>query len=172
MNKSTNAGIFQLTKRLMENSGLKRKGDEIGVKKDESHDPVYLKDILREFKGKLYVPEEVFKIDLSEEEEFERNLVELPKMSFDDFQKALKNDKIRLLTSKSVSVTDFGLRDFIVDLKEIPGDKKLQKTKWAIKLSDSQAREVLEEYTGAQYEIEKHHSVINNYLFTLFSILS
>lgn len=130
MGKVPNIGIFQLLKKLVEKSGV-RKEDEVGGQKGESSRPVYLKDILKEFKGKLYAPEDVFKVGLSEEEEFNRNLEELPKMSFEDFQKALKNDKIKLLTSKSDSgYSSFGYRDFIVDLKEIPGDKRLHRTKW------------------------------------------
>ncbi|XP_077212557.1 ftsH extracellular protease family [Tasmannia lanceolata] len=155
LNKASENGISQLAKQLYERSGFKKGENE---SKEENSDPVYLKDILREFKGKLYVPEEVFKARLSEEEEFKRNLEELPKMSFENFQKALKSDKIKLLTSKSVTGTssNYGYRDFVVDLKEIPGDKNLQRTKWAMKLTDNEARAVLEEYTGPQYEIEKH----------------
>ncbi|KAG6469439.1 hypothetical protein ZIOFF_074156 [Zingiber officinale] len=58
-----------------------------GGKKGESENPVHLKALLREFKGKLHAPEEVFKDNLFEEEEFERNSEELPWMSFKDFQK-------------------------------------------------------------------------------------
>ncbi|KAG0449913.1 hypothetical protein HPP92_027039 [Vanilla planifolia] len=78
-------------------------------------------------------------------------------MSFEDLQKHLRTDKIKLLTSKSIlGTTDFKYRDFIVDLKEIPGDKNIQKTRWATKLSATQVEEFLEEYKGAQYEIETH----------------
>ncbi|XP_029120493.1 probable inactive ATP-dependent zinc metalloprotease FTSHI 1, chloroplastic isoform X2 [Elaeis guineensis] len=151
--------VFQLLKRLLGESGVKKEGDEGGGGRGgEASSPVYLKDILREFRGKLYVPEEVFKGNLSEEEEFERNLKELPAMTFEDFQKHLMAGKIKLLTSRSDvgSPPDIGYRDFVVDLKEMPGDKSIQKTKWAIRLSASQARAVMEEYTGPQYEIEKH----------------
>nr|CAD1824191.1 unnamed protein product [Ananas comosus var. bracteatus] len=92
------------------------------------------------------------------EREFERNLKELPLMSFEDFQKHLKAGKVKLLTSKSTagSPLEIGYRDFIVDLEEIPGDKSIQKTKWAIRLSASQVQTVMEEYKGQQYEIERH----------------
>ncbi|KAG9448252.1 hypothetical protein H6P81_014380 [Aristolochia fimbriata] len=147
----------QLVKRLLEKSDV---GDEEGVtdRKGESTNPVYLKDILREFKGKLYVPEEAFKASLSEEEEFDRNLEVLPKMSFDDLEEFLKRDKIKLLISKSTAgvLADIGYRDFVVELKEMPGDKTLQRTTWAVKLTPNQAMTVLEEYSGPQYEIEKH----------------
>ncbi|XP_058095911.1 probable inactive ATP-dependent zinc metalloprotease FTSHI 1, chloroplastic [Magnolia sinica] len=100
----------------------------------------------------------VFRVRLSEEEEFDHNLQELPKMSFEDFQKAWKSDKIKLLTSKSVAGvdSDYGYRNFVVDLKEIPGDKQLQRTKWAMNLTENQSQTLLEEYRGPQYEIEKH----------------
>lgn len=129
LSKVPDIRIFQLAKKLLEKSGM-RKEDEIEGQKGESSGPVYLKDILKEFKGQLYAPEQVFKVDLSEEKEFNRNLGELPKMSFEDFQKALKSDKVKLLTSKSDPGTYSGYRDFIVDLKQIPGDKRLQRTKW------------------------------------------
>ncbi|XP_058095909.1 probable inactive ATP-dependent zinc metalloprotease FTSHI 1, chloroplastic isoform X2 [Magnolia sinica] len=158
LNKAADSGIFQLAKKLSDIWGIKRKGDVVGGQTGEPSDPVYLKDILREFKGKLYVPEEVFRVRLSEEEEFDRNLQELPKMSFEDFQKAWKSDKIKLLTSKSVAGvdSDYGYRNFVVDLKEIPGDKQLQRTKWAMNLTENQSQTLLEEYRGPQYEIEKH----------------
>nr|DAD17907.1 TPA_asm: hypothetical protein HUJ06_019370 [Nelumbo nucifera] len=184
-------GIFGVAKRLYQKSRFGKQGDEVGGKKEESSEPVYLKDILREYKGKLYVPEAVFKATLSEEEEFDRNLEELPKMSFEDFMKAMANNKVELLTSKALVSSDYGYRDFVVNLKEIPGDKSLQRTKWqvsiyllfllifliqcyicfftyssiflylpytnrALKLSENQARIVLEEYRGPQYEIETH----------------
>ena len=121
-------GAFEFIKRKTENE--KEKEKERGEVVNES---VYLSDILREYKGKLYVPEQVFGQELSEEEEFEKNVKELPKMSLEDFRKAMENDKVKLLTSKEeasgVSYSG-GYRDFIVDLKEIPGVKSLQRTKW------------------------------------------
>ncbi|KAG1346677.1 putative inactive ATP-dependent zinc metalloprotease FTSHI 1, chloroplastic [Cocos nucifera] len=133
--KAPDFRVFKLLKRLLGESGLKKEGDEGGgVRGGEASSPVYLKDILREFRGKLYVPEEVFKGNLSEEEEFERNLQELPAMTFEDFQKHLMAGKIKLLTSRSDvgSPPDIGYRDFVVDLKEMPGDKSIQKTKWRV----------------------------------------
>ncbi|PIA34763.1 hypothetical protein AQUCO_03700199v1 [Aquilegia coerulea] len=150
INKGFNFKSFRLPKRFLE-----KLDDE---KEKGSLDPVYLKDLLREFKGKLYIPEEVFKVNLSEQEEFDRIFEELPKMSYEDFQKVLKNDKVDLLTSKAVSgiPSEYGYRDFIVDLKEIPGDKSLQRTKWAMKLNETQAQTILEQYTGQQYVIASH----------------
>lgn len=145
----------KLLKRLFGGGEGRREGDS---KRGDSSNPVYLKDILREFKGNLYVPEEVFRESLSEEEQFERDLKELPVMNYEDFEKHLKADKIKLLTSRSMAGVspDIGYRDFVVELKDIIGDKSLQKTRWAIRLTASQAREALEEYKGPQYEIEKH----------------
>ncbi|KAI0516063.1 hypothetical protein KFK09_008735 [Dendrobium nobile] len=150
---------FKVLKRLLGDSyGASGKiGHEgTGEYVTQTDSPVHLKDILREFKGQLYVPEEVFRENLSEEEEFERDMRELPLMSFEDFQKHLTAGKIKQLTSKSmVGAPGVGYTDFIVELNEIPGDKNLQKTRWAIRLSATQAQAVLAEYKGAQYEIEK-----------------
>ncbi|KAF6170531.1 hypothetical protein GIB67_031939 [Kingdonia uniflora] len=95
--------------------------------------PVYLKDILREYKGKLYVPEDVFKANLSEEEEFDRNLEELPKLGFDYLVNVLECDKVKMLTSKAILL--------------------------AIELDGNQAQEVLKQYTGPQYEIERSNTM-------------
>lgn len=132
LNKSFDVRISEILKRLNLKALVKeqKKNVDDQVENDVSSGPVYLKDILKEYKGKLYVPEQIFGVNLSEEEEFDRNLEELPKMSFSDFQKAMKSNKIKLLTSKEVSAVSHGYRDFIVDLKEIPGDKKLHRTKW------------------------------------------
>ncbi|XP_020581886.1 probable inactive ATP-dependent zinc metalloprotease FTSHI 1, chloroplastic [Phalaenopsis equestris] len=152
--------ISQLVKRLLGDSyGSKGKCGQEGTGEcmNQSQNTVYLKDILREFKGQLYVPEEVFMENLSEEEVFDRDIHELPLLSFEDFQKHLTAGKIKQLTSKSMVGVPAGVgyRDFIVDLIETPGDKNLQKTRWAIRLSAAQTQAVYEEYKGARYEIEK-----------------
>lgn len=130
LSKSANAtgGAFEFIKRKLDSKTKleTEKSSEIG------NESVYLNDILREYKGKLYVPEQVFGSGVSEEEDFEKNVKDLPKMRLEDFRKAMKNDKVKLLTSKEdygVTYTT-GFRDFIVDLKEIPGVKSLQRTKW------------------------------------------
>ncbi|KAI7994023.1 hypothetical protein LOK49_LG11G02840 [Camellia lanceoleosa] len=87
----------------------------------------------------------------SEDVDFES----LPKLNLEDFQKYMKSDKVKLLTLKEDTGVPYGFRDFIVELKEIPGGKNLQRTKWAMKLDVSQAQAVLEEYTGLRKEIEK-----------------
>lgn len=128
LSKGANAtGAFEFIKRKLDSkTKIETEKSEIG------NESVYLSDILREYKGKLYVPEQVFGPELSEEEEFEKTVKDLPKMSLEDFRKAMKNDKVKLLTSKEVSGVPYtsGYRDFIVDLKEIPGVKSLQRTKW------------------------------------------
>ncbi|KAK9121974.1 hypothetical protein Syun_019591 [Stephania yunnanensis] len=106
---------------------------------------------LGSIKGSFYVPESVFKVNLSEEEEFDRNLEELPKMSFEDFQKAMKCGKVKLLSSKAVTGTsnDYGYRDFIVDLKKSLDIRVCR---------EQNALTILEQFTGPQYEIEQHTS--------------
>lgn len=155
-NKSFDFGAFRILKRL----NLKEKvttsegSEKIGDEKLEGN--VYLKDILREYKGKLYVPEQMFQANLSEEEEFDQNCDTLPKMSYEEFVKFMERDKVKLLILKEQSgvISGVGFADFIVELKEIPGDKSLHRTKWAMRLKPDQAQALLEEYKGPQYEIE------------------
>lgn len=133
LGKSSNEGVIEfVAKRLNLRSKAKKESIEGGNESGVVDEAVYLKDILREYKGKLYVPQQIFGAELSEEEEFEKNLEELPKMSLEDFRKAMKNDKVKLLTSKEVSGVSYvgGYGDFVLDLKDIPGDKSLQRTKW------------------------------------------
>ncbi|XP_009592878.1 probable inactive ATP-dependent zinc metalloprotease FTSHI 1, chloroplastic [Nicotiana tomentosiformis] len=152
--KGLNGGIMEILKRLNFKGLVKNGSDEGSLVNSEN---VYLKDILRKYKGKLYVPEQIFGANLSEEEEFENNVEDLPKMKLEDFQKYMKFDKIKLLTFKEDTGASlgFGFRDFVVELKDIPGEKSLQRTKWAMKLDQNQAQGLLEEYTGPRYEVEK-----------------
>ncbi|KAJ7945062.1 ATP-dependent zinc metalloprotease FtsH [Quillaja saponaria] len=157
LSKKLDAGLLDiLAKRLtFKAKSTKEKDDGQSVLGSEA---VYLKDILREYKGKLYVPEQIFGTGLSEEEEFDKNLDSLPRMSFEDFQKAMRSGKIKLLTSKEDKSVLYGngYREFVVDLKEIPGDKSLQRTKWALRVDENEALAILEEYPGQRYEIERH----------------
>lgn len=155
-NRSSDGGVFGLLKRLCLKELMEKKGDEGQNESGVNYGDVYLKDILREYKGKLYVPEQVFGENISEEEEFDRNVEGLPRMTLEDFLKAMESDKIKLLTFKEDGVSSgFGFVDFVVELKEIPGDKSLQRTKWTMNLDEDEAQSVLEEYTGPRYEIEK-----------------
>ncbi|GJU85732.1 probable inactive ATP-dependent zinc metalloprotease FTSHI 1, chloroplastic [Tanacetum coccineum] len=120
-------------------------GGEKGAK-DYAKD-VFLNDVLRKFRGKLYVPEQLFVDELSEEDEFVREFGELPRMGVEDLEKYVKSGMVKFVTFKDDV-------DFIVDLKEIPGDKNLQRTKWSVKMDDVRAQDVLKEYNGPRYEIE------------------
>lgn len=133
LSKKPEVGVFQfLVKKLNLGEKSKKESGEGQNERESKNEAVYLNDILRKYRGKLYVPEQIFGTELSEEEEFERNFDALPKMSLEDFQKAMEKDKVKLLTSKEVNGLSYGnvYRDFIVDLKEIPGEKSLQRTKW------------------------------------------
>ncbi|XP_027081356.2 probable inactive ATP-dependent zinc metalloprotease FTSHI 1, chloroplastic [Coffea arabica] len=154
-NKNLDYGVVGLLKTLNLKSLLSKTRYEGQLTK--SGEEVYLKDILREYKGKLYVPEQIFGANFSDEEEFEKNVEELPKMSIEDFRKCMKSDKIKLLTFKENPASPYGVgfRDFVVELKEIPGERSLQRTKWAMRLDESQAQVMLEQYTGPRNEIEK-----------------
>ncbi|XP_021754384.1 probable inactive ATP-dependent zinc metalloprotease FTSHI 1, chloroplastic [Chenopodium quinoa] len=156
-NKRYRFGAFEVLKKLI----LKDKGRENEVVEENGGEKlegnVYLKDILREFRGKLYVPEQLFGVNLSEEEEFDRSFKALPKMSYEEFVKFMRKDKVKLLTLKeeqSGMVTGDEVRDYIVELKETPGEKSLHRTRWAMQLDANQAQLILTEYTGPQYEIE------------------
>lgn len=131
LSRKSEVGVFDSVVKWL-NSRKKNEAIEGRNEGGTRSEAVYLQDILREYKGKLYVPEQVFNTELSEEEEFDRNIEALPKMSFEDFQKAMESDKVKLLTSKESIVVSYGnrFRDFIVDLREIPGEKSLQRTKW------------------------------------------
>ncbi|KAI3468595.1 hypothetical protein Pfo_025258 [Paulownia fortunei] len=158
--KGLNERVSEILKRL-NLKALVSKSDKQSSNKSDFVKPegeVYLKDLLREYKGKLYVPEQVFAASLSEEEEFDKNVKELPKMSYEDFQKYMKSDKIKLVSFKEdsgVSYGNYGYRDFVVDLKETPGDKSLHRTKWAMRLDEEQVQDLLEAYKGPRNEIEK-----------------
>lgn len=153
--KNLDYGVVGLLKTLNLKSLLSKTSYEGQLTK--SAEEVYLKDILREYKGKLYVPEQIFGANFSDEEEFEKNVEELPKMSIEDFRKCMKSDKLKLLTFKENAASTYGVgfRDFVVELKEIPGERSLQRTKWAMRLDENQAQVMLEQYTGPRNEIEK-----------------
>ncbi|KAL4023659.1 hypothetical protein IC575_017423 [Cucumis melo] len=133
LSRKSEVGVFDIVVKWLNS---RKKSKEEGIEGGNKSEAVYLEDILRECKGKLYVPEQVFNTELSEEEEFDRSFEALPKMSLKDFVKAMESDKVKLLTSKESIATFYGnrFRDFTVDLKEIPGEKSLQRTRWALRL--------------------------------------
>ncbi|PIN05433.1 hypothetical protein CDL12_22027 [Handroanthus impetiginosus] len=150
-------GILQrLNLKALASKFDEKSGNESSFVKPEGE--VYLKDLLREYKGKLYVPEEVFGCSLSEEEEFDKIVKELPRMSYEDFQKSLENDKIKFVSFKEgtgAAYDNDGYTDFIVDLKEIPGEKSLHRTKWAMRLDEDEVLDLFQTYNGPRIEIEK-----------------
>lgn len=135
--KGFNEGIWGIMNKLnlkaLVSGSAKESGSESNYAKPETE--VYLKDLLREYKGKLYVPEQVFVSNLSEEDEFDKNVKELPKMNYEDFRKYMESDKVKLVTFKEDGGVPYGdsvYRDFVVDLKDIPGETSLHKTKWSV----------------------------------------
>ncbi|RAL50987.1 hypothetical protein DM860_005343 [Cuscuta australis] len=157
--KGFDAGAFEILKKLNLKAFWGQRQEEGRTGKPGE---VYLKDILRGYKGKLYVPEQVFQSRLSEEEEFDKNVQELPRLELEDFQKCLKADKVKLVTFKEGDDSNerFGLRDLVVELKEIPGDKNLHRTKWTLRLDSNLAKTLLDEYTGMRYEVERQMSYV------------
>lgn len=126
-NGDSDDGLFGLFKKFS-----KKNGEEAVGSRNESgggNEDVYLKDLLREYRGKLYVPEQVFGQNVSEEEEFYLNVDGLPRMSLEDFLKAMRSDKVKMLSFLEENGASW-FRDFVVELKEIPGDKSLHRTKW------------------------------------------
>ncbi|CAM6098375.1 unnamed protein product [Calypogeia fissa] len=118
--------------------------------------PVYLSDLLRQYKGNLFVPEEAFEERVSELEQFNRSLDALPEMTFEDCLKYIKSDNVKLLTSRGIPFANGGYVywDFVVELEEVPGEKALQHRKWAMHLSEDEAQTILKEYKGPQREVE------------------
>ncbi|KAC9800209.1 hypothetical protein E3N88_45240 [Mikania micrantha] len=143
-------GALEIIKRL----NLKGLNDNRSLDGVDYPQDVHLNHILRKFKGKLYVPEQIFVKELSEEAEFNREFELLPRMSFDDLQKTVRTNMIKFMTFKDDDKVAYGHKDLIVELKEIPGDKNLQRTKWSVKLDEIQVQEVLKAYDGPRYEIE------------------
>ncbi|KAL1364108.1 probable inactive ATP-dependent zinc metalloprotease FTSHI 1, chloroplastic isoform X2 [Arachis hypogaea] len=164
LGRKFNVGIFDVLSKRLQSLKHQKKGEgtenEAQNQALEEKDSVHLRDLLKEYRGKLYVPEQVFGPELSEEEEFNKNVQSLPRISIEDFQKAMSKDKVKSITSKgdTAQFLSSGYRDYIVELKEIPGDKRLHITKWVLKLENSEAEEILEGYTGPRYEIERHNT--------------
>lgn len=158
-------GLSELTSKLLSKdiqetreSEEKQHGASSGdIDNEIPSNPVYLKDLLRQYKGELYVPEEAFKFHTSEMVEFNSILGTLPKMHLEDFLKAMRANQIEMLTSRAVQNPEgvYVYRDFIIDLKEPPAEKSSQRKKWTIHLSEEEAQAVLGEYSGPQREVER-----------------
>ncbi|KAH9568473.1 hypothetical protein CY35_03G078700 [Sphagnum magellanicum] len=129
-----------------------------GSDANERDKQVYLSDLLREYRGNLYVPEEAFSGHVSELEEFNRLLDVLPEMTFESFLKAMNAQQVEMLTSRGHASPrgEFVYYDFIVDLKSIPGEQHLQRRHWAMHLTEPEAQTVLSKYTGPQHEVETY----------------
>lgn len=136
--------------------------DQGEYKQDQSlnsNKSVYLSDLLREYKGELYVPEEAFKEPTPDLDSFQRNILTLPIMTFEHFLKAVKANQVTLLTSRGIlGSRKYVYHDFIVSLKDIPGEESLHRTKWAMHLTEDEAQIALKEYTGPQVEIETQYT--------------
>ncbi|XP_024360822.1 probable inactive ATP-dependent zinc metalloprotease FTSHI 1, chloroplastic [Physcomitrium patens] len=121
---------------------------------------VYLNDLLRGFKGNLYVPEEVFESQTDEFKEYSRQLESLPEMSFEEFLRAARAGEINFLVSRGVKTPEgkHAYYDFLVELKPVPGELTLQARKWSMHLSKEEAEVALKECKGEQVEVESHYS--------------
>lgn len=126
----------------------------------ESSRPVYLNDLLRGFKGNLYVPEEVFESQADELEEYNRQLDLLPEMGLDEFLRAARAGEVDMLVSRGVTTPEgkHSYYDFLVELKSVPGEPELQSPKRAMHLSKEEADVALRECKGDQVEVETRYS--------------
>ncbi|KAH9304112.1 hypothetical protein KI387_008516, partial [Taxus chinensis] len=141
----------------MQQTEDKQGGSTADNSKEAPSRPVYLQDLLRQYKGQLYVPEEAFDIQTSEIDEFNKSLKTLPEMRFEDFIKWMRANQIEMLTSRAYKSYwgDYKYVDFIVDLKDIPGVVSAETKKWVMHLSNEEAQAVLGEYSGPQREVAR-----------------
>ncbi|KAA0044893.1 putative inactive ATP-dependent zinc metalloprotease FTSHI 1 [Cucumis melo var. makuwa] len=140
LSRKSEVGVFDIVVKWLNS---RKKSKEEGIEGGNKSEAVYLEDILRECKGKLYVPEQVFNTELSEEEEFDRSFEALPKMSLKDFVKAMESDKVKLLTSKESIATFYGNR-----FRDFTGVKALTRVKpkqyWSsIQVRNTKLRRIL-----------------------------
>lgn len=93
---------------------------------------VYLSDLLREFRGDLYVPEEAFEGHTWELKEFNYCLESLPEMALEDFLRAKNSEQVEMLVSRGIASPNGSTSyyDFIVKLKSMPGEQGLHCTQW------------------------------------------
>lgn len=127
------------------------------VEERENPKSVYLEDLLREYKGDLYVPEEVFsKVDKEEVGDFEQHFYESPQISVEDFRKFSDLNQVEALVSRGMTTLDGKVTyaNFVVELKDTPGQKELHQKRWALQVDEATAQDLLEWYTGPQREVE------------------
>ncbi|CAI6004161.1 unnamed protein product [Closterium sp. NIES-64] len=109
-----------------------QQGFSSGADATQQANPVYLKDLLREFKGELVVPEEAFAPRVVETTAFERALADAPPMSAAEFLGFAEKKQVALVTSRGLKRRDgrFEYWDVLVELKEVPGEPALQTNTW------------------------------------------
>lgn len=134
-------------------------GNKEGVESSKP-DGVYLNDLLRGFKGNLYVPEEVFESRADELDEYNRQLELLPEMGFEEFLRAARAGEVDMLVSRGVTTPEgkHSYYDFLVELKSVPGEAELQSRKRAMHLSKEEADVAIKECRGDQVEVETRYS--------------
>lgn len=138
---------------------------DIATEKEEESTPrdgVYLNDLLRGFKGNLYVPEEVFESKEDELDVYNKQLESLPEMSFEEFLRAARAGEVQILVSRGVSTPEgkHAYYDFLVELKTVPGERELQSPKRAMHLTAEEAAVALKECKSDQAEIETMYSPV------------
>ncbi|CAI7852632.1 unnamed protein product [Closterium sp. NIES-54] len=109
-----------------------QQGISSGADATQQANPVYLKDLLREFKGELVVPEEAFAPRVVETTAFERALADAPPMSAAEFLGFAEKKQVKLVTSRGLKRRDgrFEYWDVLVELKQVPGEPALQTNTW------------------------------------------
>ena len=75
-----------------------------GGVQDSNAKGVYLKDLLREYKGELFVPEEAFRDQITETRAFEEALRAVPEMSPQEFVRMAGSGQIKTVTTRCVGL--------------------------------------------------------------------
>ncbi|CAI5999123.1 unnamed protein product [Closterium sp. NIES-64] len=137
-----------------------QQGFSSGADATQQANPVYLKDLLREFKGELVVPEEAFAPRVVETTAFDRALADAPPMSAAEFLGFAEKKQVALVTSRGLKRRDgrFEYWDVLVELKEVPGEPALQTNTWRLKVDSQSVPAVLAAYKGPQKEVETVYS--------------
>ncbi|KAG0564941.1 hypothetical protein KC19_8G151400 [Ceratodon purpureus] len=133
---------------------------KLADEEEKPRDGVYLNDLLRGFKGNLYVPEEIFESQADELDEYTHQLESLPQMSFEEFLRAARAREVDMLVSRGVTNPEgkHDYYDFLVELKSVPGETDLHARKRAMHLTKDEAEVALKECKGDQVEVETRYS--------------